>query len=271
MKVTRFLKRVGIVAIPIIAVIIVTLCFDGISTLSFNASHPDKLSQALFSINKVATCQGLVAIVIAFWVFANLMNWAKAKIRRMELKESLEADGQEGDDGENDTENDNDHGDNNKRMPNDIAPKFRVDYQRQSWYHVNRVIISMVLFRFIYGSCQLDIPKPHEKETEPFWQDCDAFLYALYVDTCARKHSLAKTMLAAAESVCQYRDCKTIGLRWDDRESEPWVLDWYKRMGYEEIRVEADGHAHFFVKDLTKDVDKDSASDTDKKDDAAEE
>lgn len=67
MKVTRFLKRVGIVAIPIIAVIIVTLCFDGISTLSFNAAHPDKLSQVLFSINKVATCQGLAAIVIAFW------------------------------------------------------------------------------------------------------------------------------------------------------------------------------------------------------------
>lgn len=103
MKVTRFLKRVGIVAIPIIAVIIVTLCFDGISTLSFNASHPDKLSQALFSINKVATCQGLVAIVIAFWVFFSLMNWAKAKIHRMELKEALEADGQEGDEN-NETE-----------------------------------------------------------------------------------------------------------------------------------------------------------------------
>lgn len=96
-------------------------------------------------------------------------------------------------------------------------------------------------------------------------------LYALYVDTCARKHSLAKTMLAAAESVCQYRDCKTIGLRWDDRESEPWVLDWYKRMGYKEIRVESDGHAHFLVKDLTKDIDKEPSSGSDKKDDATEE
>lgn len=119
MKVTRFLKRVGIIAIPIIAVIIVTLCFDGISTLSFNAAHPGKLSQVLFSINKMAICQSFVSIVIAFWVFFSLMNWAKAKIHRMELKESLEADGQEGDGSENETENDNDHGDNNKRMPND--------------------------------------------------------------------------------------------------------------------------------------------------------
>lgn len=269
MKVTRFLKRVGIVAIPIIAVIIVTLCFDGISTLSFNAAHPDKLSQALFSSNKMAVYQGLVAIVIAFWVFANLMNWAKVKIHRMELKEELEDD--EHDDENDETENDNDHGDNNKRTPNGIDKVFCVDYQHQTWYHVNRVIISMVLYRYIYGSCQLDIPKPHEKETEPFWQDCDAFLYALYVDTYARKHFLAKNMLAAAESVCQYRDCKTIGLRWDDRESEPWVLDWYKRMGYKEIRVESDGHAHFLVKDLTKDIDKESSSDTDKKDDATEE
>lgn len=129
MKVTRFLKRVGIVAIPIIAVIIVTLWFDGISTLSFNAAHPDKLSKFLYSINKVATCQSFVSIAITFWVFFSLMNWAKAKIHRMELKEALEADEQEGDGSENETENNNDHGDNNKRMPNDIIPKFRVDYQ----------------------------------------------------------------------------------------------------------------------------------------------
>lgn len=86
MKVTRFLKRVGIVAIPIIAVIIVTLCLDGISTLSFNAAHPGKLSQVLFSINKMAVYQGLVAIVIAIYVFVSLKNWAMAEIHRMELK-----------------------------------------------------------------------------------------------------------------------------------------------------------------------------------------
>lgn len=265
MKVVRFLKRVGIAAIPILAVVILMLCFNIASMLSFNTHYPDKLSQKLFATNTLSMYWVFASIVASFGVFFKLMDWARAKIRQMNT-ENPEADEQQNDHGDND----NDHGDN-KGMDNGIAPKFRVDYQRQSWYHVDRVLISMVLFRYIYGSCQLDMPKPHEKETEPFWQDCDAFLYALYVDTCARRHSLAKTMLAAAESVCQYEDCKTIGLRWDDRESEPWVLGWYKRMGYEEIRVESDGHAHFLVKDLTKDVDKKPSSDSDKNDDAVEE
>ena len=259
MKVVKFLKRVGIAAIPILAVVILMLCFNIASMLSFNTHYPDKLSQKLFATNTLSMYWFFASIVASFWVFFKLMDWARAKIRQMNT-ETPEADEQQ-----------NDHGDNDNRKPNGIDKSFRISYQWQTWYHVNRVLISMVLYRNVYGSCQLDMPKPHEKETEPFWQDCDVFLYALYVDTYARNHSIAKNMLAAAESVCQYEDCKTIGLRWDDRESESWVLDWYKRMGYEEIRVESDGHARFLVKDLTKDVDKKPSSDSAKKDDATEE
>lgn len=45
MKVVRFLKRVGIAAIPILAVVILMLCFNIASMLSFNTHYPDKLSQ----------------------------------------------------------------------------------------------------------------------------------------------------------------------------------------------------------------------------------
>lgn len=41
-------------------------------------------------------------------------------------------------------------------------------------------------------------------------------------------------MMREAEVVCVMERCLTVGLRWDDRESEPWVLDWYKRSGYKE-------------------------------------
>ena len=271
MKVVRFLKRVGIAAIPILAVIIVILCFDGISTLSFNAAHPDKLSQVLFSINKVAVCQGVVAIIIAFCVFCSLMNWAKAKIHRMELKEGLEADEQEGDDEEDNNAENKDNDDNEHTRFTFRSLFTKASYQKQDWCHVRRYLVSEVMALDVYGTLHLDIPQQHEKENDPFWKDCDAFIWALFVDGCARKMGIARKMMREAEALCIMEKCTTVGLLWDDRESEPWVLDWYKRKGYEEIRVESDGHARFLVKDLTKDVDKKPSSDSAKKDDATEE
>lgn len=54
MKVVKFLKRVGIAAIPILAVVILMLCFNIASMLSFNAHYPDKLSQKLFATNTLS-------------------------------------------------------------------------------------------------------------------------------------------------------------------------------------------------------------------------
>lgn len=255
MKVVRFLKRVGIAAIPILAVVILMLCFNIASMLSFNTHYPDKLSQKLFATNTLSMYWVFASIVASFWVFFKLMDWARAKIRQMDTEE-LEADEQKG---------------CISFMIPTIATKTKVSYQLQDWYHVRRCLISEVWRGNVYGTLNLDIPKQHEKESDPFWKDCDAFIWALFVDECARKDGIARKIMREAEETCGMYSCFTVGLRWDDRESEPWVLDWYKRIGYKEIRVESDGHAHFLVKDLTKDVDKEPSSDSDKNDDAVEE
>ena len=258
MKVVRFLKRVGIVAVPILAVVILLLCFNSISILSFNAVHPDKLSRDLFANNMFNTYYILTSIVVSFWVFFKLMDWARAKIRQMNIEKPEADEHKEGDEGE--------HA-NNVRF----KPPFKVSYQIQDWYHVRRYLISEVLMLDVYGTLHLDIPKQQEKENDPFWKDCDSFLWALFVDGIARNTGLAKKMMREAETLCLMAGCRTVGLRWDDRESESWVLDWYKRIGYEEIRVEEDGHAHFLVKDLSNKSDSESSSDSDEKDDATEE
>ena len=258
MKVVRFLKRVGIVAIPILAVVILLLCFNSISILSFNAVHPDKLSRDLFANNMFNTCWILISIVTSLGVFFKLRNWARAKIRQMNAEESEADEHEEGDEGGHT---------NNVRF----KLPFKASYQIQDWYHVRRYLISEVLGLDVYGTLHLDIPKQHEKENDPFWKDCDAFLWALFVDGIVRNTGLAKKMMREAETLCLMAGCRTVGLRWDDRESEPWVLDWYERIGYEEIRVEEDGHAHFLVKDLSNKADSGSSSDSDKKDDATEE
>lgn len=63
MKVLRFLKRVGIVAIPILAVIMVTLVFYGILTLASNTVHLGKLYLELFLSDKM---------LAAYWIFASI-------------------------------------------------------------------------------------------------------------------------------------------------------------------------------------------------------
>ena len=258
MKVVRFLKRVSIVAIPIFAVVILLLCFNSISILSFNAVHPDKLFRDLFANNMFNTYWILISIGTSLGVFFKLRNWKKAKIRQMDTEESEADEHKEGDEGE---------------YANNVRFKlpFKASYQIQDWYHVRRCLISEVLRLDVYGTLHLDIPKQHEKENDPFWKDCDAFLWALFVDGIVRNNGLAKKMMREAEILCLMAGCRTVGLRWDDRESESWVLDWHKRIGYKEIRVESDGHVHFLVKDLSNKADSGSSSDSDKKDDAVEE
>ena len=258
MKVVRFLKRVGIVAIPILAVVILMLCFNIASMSSFNAHNPDKLSQKLFATNTLSMYWVFASIVASLWAFFKLMDWARAKIRQMNAEKSEADEHKEGDEGEHT---------NNVRFKS----PFKASYQIQNWYHVSRCLISEVMMRDVYGTLHLDIPKQHEKENDPFWKDCDAFVWALFVDGIVRNNGLAKKMMREAETLCVMAGCRTVGLRWDDRESEPWVLDWYERIGYEEIRVEEDGHAHFLVKDLSNKDDSGSSSDSDKKDDAVEE
>ena len=156
MKVVRFLKRVGIVAIPILAVVILLLCFNIASISSFNTHYPDKLSQKLFATNTLSMYCFFASIVASFGVFFKLMDWARAKIRQMDTETPEADEHKEGDEGE--------HA-NNARF----KPIFKVSYQIQDWYHVRRYLISELLMFDVYGTLHLDIPKQHEKENDPFW------------------------------------------------------------------------------------------------------
>ena len=249
MKALRFLKRVGIVAVPILAVIMVTLVFYGILTLASNRVHLGKLYLELFLSDKMLIAYWIfVSIAVSFMIYPSLINWTKAKIRQMDTEDS-KADEQE---------------DCITFVIPTIGLFTKTSYQIQDWHHVRRYIISEMKSD-IYGSVNLDIPKQHVKESDPFWKDCDAFIWGLYVVDSARDIGIARKMMSEAEKRCVMSRCLSVGLRWDDRESEPWVLAWYHRRGYNEIRVEEDGHVHFLVNDLSDEYNRWSSSNSNKK------
>ena len=254
MKALRFLKRVGIVAVPVFAVIMVTLVFYGILTLASNRVHLGKLYLELFLSDKMLIAYWIfVSISASFMIYPSLINWTKAKIRQMDAENS-KADEQE---------------DCITFVIPTIDLFTKTSYQIQDWHHVRRYIISEMKSD-IYGSVNLDIPKQHVKESDPFWKDCDAFIWALYVKDCVRNIGIARKMMSEAEKRCVMSRCLSVGLRWDDRESEPWVLAWYQRRGYNEIRVEEDGHVHFLVMDLSDEYNRWSSSNSNKNNDAVE-
>ena len=55
-------------------------------------------------------------------------------------------------------------------------------------------------------------------------------------------------MLAEAEKQAAMHGAKTAYLEFDNRDSEPWVLDWCLRCGYDE--VEFNQHYSLLKKDL---------------------
>lgn len=249
MKALRFLKQVGIAVVPVFAVIMVTLVFYGILALASNTVLCEKLYSELFPSNRMlVTYWVLSGIAASFVIYPSLINWTEAKIRQMDAEDS-KADEQE---------------DCITFMIPTIGLFTKTSYQIQDWYYVRRYIISEMKSD-IYGTLNLDIPKQYAKESDPFWKDCDAFIWALYVEDCARNIGIARKMMGEAEKRCVMYRCLSVGLCWDDRESEPWVLAWYQRRGYNEIRVEEDGHAHFLVKDLSDEYNSWSSSNSNKK------
>ena len=249
MKALRFLKRVGIAAVPVFAVIMVTLVFYDILTLASNTVHLGKLYLELFLSDKMLIAYWIfVSIAASFMIYPSLINWTKAKIRQMDAEDS-KADEQE---------------DCITFMIPTIGLSTKTSYQIQDWHHVRRYIISEMKSD-IYGTVNIDIPKQHVKESDPFWKDCDAFIWGLYVIETARDIGIARKMMSEAEKRCVMSRCLSVGLRWDDRESEPWVLAWYQRRGYNEIRVEEDGHVHFLVMDLSDEYRRWASSNSNKK------
>lgn len=57
-------------------------------------------------------------------------------------------------------------------------------------------------------------------------------IYNLWVDEKYRKQGTARLLIETAEREAKKLGCKSVQLEWDDKGSKPFVLAWYKRLGY---------------------------------------
>ena len=252
MKVKRFLKRLGIYTVPVLVTIILLLAFNAMLQWTFDVCHPDELSQLFFTIGKQAVSHVMVDFVVAIWIFACMMRWAKEKDLRMRAKElgvdydMLAADAADnnpgkGKDGEGngsgnnkpaDDKGDETHGEGIQVRITSFS--FSITTNIQKWFKCTRYLANAVHEGVVVGNVHLDIPTEDERKKDDFWQKCDAFIYALWVDGAYRNRHIATRLLEVAERNAKEQGCKTVALEWNIREAEEWTLKWYLHRGYEE-------------------------------------
>ena len=114
--------------------------------------------------------------------------------------------------------------------------------QEQHWHTCDRLLITDEAAR---ASVQVDILKLTGDKKR---LKADALIWSLWVDRPHRHNGAGERMLRAAEDAARRHGCKSVSLKWDGRESEDWVLQWYMGRGYAE--VEFDYHCSLLVKQL---------------------
>lgn len=97
--------------------------------------------------------------------------------------------------------------------------------QYQKWKDEVRILITD---EHCYGSVQISIPHYNCKITGK----TDALIYSLYVDPTYRRKGVAKQLLQLAEQQAKLSGVKIIGIEFDKKESENFVLNWYLENGY---------------------------------------
>ncbi len=97
--------------------------------------------------------------------------------------------------------------------------------QYQKWKDEVRILITD---EQNYGSVQVSIPL---YDSDIFGK-ADALIYALYVDSGCREQGVAKQLLQLAEQQAKLSGVKIIGIEFDKKESENFVLNWYLKNGY---------------------------------------
>lgn len=101
--------------------------------------------------------------------------------------------------------------------------------QHQHWEDSIRILITDEQH---HGSIQAFIPK--RTEDKPLDGEADALIYSLWVGETHRGRGVAKLLMEAAERELKRCDIATVAISWDGRDSPPWVLQWYERLGYVE-------------------------------------
>ena len=117
--------------------------------------------------------------------------------------------------------------------------------QIQDWELSQKII---VVDEINHGTVQVEVPKPGTYKDE-YYQHTDCAIYNLWVDEKYRKHGTARLLMEAAEQEAKKLGCKSVQLEWDNIGSKPFVLEWYKRLGYRVMARNENGRL-LLVKEL---------------------
>lgn len=118
--------------------------------------------------------------------------------------------------------------------------------QIQNWESSQKIV---VVDEINHGTVQVEVPKPGPYKDE-YYQYADCAIYSLWVDEKHRKQGSARLLIETAEREAKKLGCKSVQLEWDDKGSKPFVLEWYKRIGYR-VRARNEGGRLLLVKKLS--------------------
>lgn len=100
--------------------------------------------------------------------------------------------------------------------------------QIQDWESSQKIV---VVDENHHGTVQVEVPKPGPYKDE-YYQHADCAIYNLWVDEKYRKQGTARLLMETAEKEAKKLCCEWVQLEWNDKDTELFVLAWYKRLGY---------------------------------------
>ena len=107
-----------------------------------------------------------------------------------------------------------------------------ITIQEQTWH--TRTLYLLITEGV--GSCQLDIYTDEHVEN-----GVKACIHNLWVVDEFRKGGTASELMYAAEGLARSAGVDAVYLEWDSRDTPRWVLEWYRRRGYDEVELDCSG------------------------------
>lgn len=118
--------------------------------------------------------------------------------------------------------------------------------QIQDWESSQKIII---VDEINHGTVQVEIPKPGPYKDE-YYQYADCAIYNLWIDEKYRKRGTARLLMETAEREAKKLGCKSAQLGWNDKDTEVFVLEWYKRLGYH-VKASSENDLLLLVKEIS--------------------
>ena len=100
--------------------------------------------------------------------------------------------------------------------------------QIQDWELSKKIV---VVDEIHHGTVQVEVPKPGPYKDE-YYQYADCAIFCLWVDEKFRKQGTARILMETSEVEAKQLGCRSVQLECDHKASKPFVLAWYKHIGY---------------------------------------